>query len=597
MWHHRVDSTPESLALTFRQDGAWTSLSWRGAHERVRRIANGLLAFGLSPEERACIIADTSAAWILADLAILCAGGATSTLYPSYKPEECLYILRDCEARVVFCGTDALARKILAVRDQLPALGRIIVFDPASALTDDPHVATLSQLEEEGARFAEDNPDAYAAAHQGIEPDRLATLMYTSGTTGRPKGVMLTHDAWVYEAEALDALGILSPADKQLLFLPLSHVFAKVMQVSFIRLGIPTVVEGDPDRLMPTMIATAPTWMGAVPRVFEKAYNRIVTEANQAGGMRLKLFKWALRVGEQVSTLRQRGKQPTGLLAAQFRVADRLVFSEVKASFGGRVRFLISGGAPLSKEIAAFFHACDILVLEGYGLTESAAASCVNRLDAYKFGTVGQPLPGCQVKLGEDGEVMIKSRGVMRGYHNDPEETARVLSPDGWLYTGDIGLILDSGHLQITGRKKELIVTASGKNIAPTHVENLLKTRSPYVSQVVLHGDNRPFCTALVALSQPAVTEWARQTGLAFVGFEDLTQRPEVHALIAAAIDALNQELPSFEAIRRFAVLSEDITIDNGLLTPSLKVRRDAVEARYQHLLDAFYAGTVSKLA
>jgi long-chain acyl-CoA synthetase len=590
MWHHRIRSTPDAEAMTYRArgSGAWTLMTWKDAGSRVRRIANGLLAAGLSAEQRVCILADTSVEWILADLGVLCAGGATTTIYPSNTPKECAYIANDCGAVAIFVDNDAQVRKLLEVRGELSGIQRVYVFEGTPS--EDGWVRTLAQLEADGDRFAADNPGAYDAASLAVGPDRLATLIYTSGTTGVPKGVMITHDSWIFETEAIDKTGFISPADRQLMFLPLAHVFAKIMQVIFIRLGVPTAIDGDLNKLLPNMAEQKPTWMGAVPRVFEKAYAKITGQAREAGGVKWQIFQWAVGVGRQVSQLRQARKEPGGLLLLQYRIADRLVFGKVKAVFGGRLRFLISGGAPLAPEIAEFFHACDILILEGYGMTESTAATCVNTPSDFLFGTVGKPIPGAEVHIAEDGEILIRGRGVMRGYYNLPEKTAETLE-GGWLHTGDLGSILPTGHVKITGRKKDLIITAGGKNIGPEHFQNKLKSASPWVSQVLMHGDRRAYCVALVTLNEEAVSKWAQDKGMTWSSLAELSAKPEVAALIQADVDKVNKDLPSYETVKRVYVCPEDWTVENGFLTPSMKVKRQVVEKHYAAALDKLYAG------
>lgn len=594
MWNHRVGSTPNADAMYYRDGDNWPSISWKQADERVQAVANALLAFGLKHEERCGILANTSIDWIIADMGVVSAAGATTTVYPSNTAEECEYILNNCEAVLCFVENDMQAAKLIEQRDKLTNLRQIIVFDGKA--TADGFVKPLSDFETEGKAFGEQNPSAVSEAQAQLTPKSLATLIYTSGTTGKPKGVMLDHAAWVYEAEAIDKMGFISPADTQFLFLPLSHVFAKVMQVIFIRLGVPTAVDGSIDRLIENIGMVKPTWMGAVPRVFEKAYNKIVSGARDGGPVKNAIFTWARKVGSKVSQLRQQGKEPTGLLKFQYSIADRLVFSKVKERFGGRLRFLISGGAPLPKEIGEFFHTCDILILEGYGLSESSAASVVNRPDDYKFGTVGRPLPGTEVRIAEDGEIMMKGPGIMQGYYKLPDATKSTLTDDGWLHTGDIGKILDTGHLKITDRKKEIIITAGGKNVAPAHFQNLLKARSTYVSQVVMHGDKRNFCSALVTINEETVGKYASDNGISFKDYADLSAKPEIHALIEQDIAAVNSELPSYEQVKKFALLPEDFTVENGMLTPSMKTKRRIIEGTYQSVLDGFYEGTVAKL-
>ena len=592
MWHHRIHSTPGGDAMTYRDaENRWTTMSWREAGERSRAISSGLLALGIEREQRCCILATTSVEWILADMAILCAGGATTTIYPSSTPEECEYIINDCGAAYIFVDTDAQLQKLLAVREQLSHINKVVVMS-GKGIKDD-WVITLAALEKLGRDHEAANPNHYDEVSGSVSPGDMATLIYTSGTTGKPKGVILTHDAWVFESEAVDSMGIISPADKQFLFLPLSHVLAKVVQIVFIRLGVPTVVDGNIDTLVANLGETSPTWMCAVPRIFEKAYNRIVQNAKDGGGVKYALFRWALEVGQEVSQVRQQRKEPGGMLALKYAIADRLVFSKVKQTFGGKLRFFISGGAPLAPEIAQFFHACDILILEGYGLTESGAASCVNTPDDFIFGTVGRPVEGCEVKIADDGEILLHSRGNMKGYYNRPEATQESLSADGWLHTGDLGTVLDSGHVKITGRKKDLIITAGGKNISPAHFQNMLKGRSSYVSQVLMHGDRRSFCVALLTVDEDAITKWAKDKGISFTDYADLTQRKEVHDLLWADVEAINAELPSYETVKKLVICNEDWTIENGMLTPSMKVKRRVVEKAYENVLDAFYTGSM----
>lgn len=586
LWHHRIESTPDQDAYIHRRDRAWLTLTWRRAGLRARSIANGLLALGVGRGDRVALIADTRVEWVLADMGIVCAGAVTTTVFPASHDEDVVAIVNDAGPTVVFCDTEAQASRLRRLRDRLPAVRRVVVFDDVA---DDGWVTSLAAFEAGGDAYAATAPTAYDDARRGLAPDDLATLMYTSGTTGRPKGVMLTHDAWVYEAEAIDRLDILSPADKQYLFLPLSHVFAKVLEIVQIRLGVPTVIDGDPNALADHLPETQPTFLAAAPRTFEKAWARITHEARSGSAAQRRLFDWALAVGLEASRAQQRREPVRGLLAARRALADRLVFASIRARFGGRLRFLISGAAPLSREIAESFHAIGLLVCEGYGLTETCAATTVNTPDDFAFGTVGKPVWGTELRIAEDGEILVRSRGVTRGYWNRPDETAAAFDADGFFRTGDVGVRLASGHLQITDRKKEIIVTAGGKNIAPAQFTSRLKARCPYVSQVLVHGDRRPYCVALISIAEDTVARYAREHGLRWVDYADLAAKPEIVALIGAHIDAINQDLASFERVRRFALLPEDMTVDNGLLSPTLKVRRRAVEARYADRLDALY--------
>ena len=453
----------------------------------------------------------------MADLGILAAAGATTTIYPSNTAEESAYIVGDSGAVFAFAENPEQAAKLIQERGQMPSLRKVILIEGAPpAGGADGWMTTLAELEELGRAWDAAHPGGYAASVAAVGPDDLATLIYTAGTTGKPKGVMLAHDNWLFEAEAIEEIRLLSGEDKQFLFLPLAHSFAKVLEVAFLRIGVTTVIEGSIDELADNLGATHPTVMGAVPRVFEKVYNRVVTGAREAGGLKYKIFLWSLAVGRRVSALRQAGRQPAGLLALRYRIADKLVFSKLKARFGGRIRFFVSGGAPLAREIAEFFHAADILVLEGYGLTETSAATFVNRPTRFKFGTVGLPVPGTEVKIAADGEILIRSRGVLRGYYNRPEDTAEALEPDGWFHTGDIGVLDADGFLKITDRKKDIIVTAGGKNIAPQNIENRLKAGCRYISQVVMLGDRRPFCVAFITINEEMVGKWAAERGITY---------------------------------------------------------------------------------
>ncbi|RMH37104.1 MAG: long-chain fatty acid--CoA ligase [Deltaproteobacteria bacterium] len=587
MFVDRASDTPNAEAYRFPADGTWRSLTWLDALDRVRAISGGLRAFGLTAEQRVGVLSSTRYEWILADLGVLCAGGATTTVYPSNTAEECAYILSDSDAVMVFAEDDDQIAKLRAQRDNLPKVAKVVTFD---GTPDGDWVISLAELEDRGRRAHDASPAEFDRVVDGVKPEDLATLIYTSGTTGKPKGVRLVHECWTYEAEAMAALGIMSPSDLQYLWLPLSHSFGKVLQVGQIRIGFPTAVDGRIDKLVDNLAVVRPTFMAAAPRIFEKVHNKVVQGAKDAGGLKYAIFKWAVGVGRRVSKLRQQGREPTGLLALQFRIADKLVFSKLKARFGGRVRFFISGSAPLSKDIAEFFHAADILILEGYGLTETSAASFVNRPDKFRFGTVGFPLPGTEFQLApEDSEIWIRSPGVMRGYHNLPEQTAEVLTEDGWLKTGDIGEVDADRFLKITDRKKDLIKTSGGKYVAPQLIESKLKSLCPYVSQVIVHGDKRKYVTALVTLDDENIRNWARGVGLGDATLEELAASDQVRQLLQPYFDELNAGLARYETVKKFAILPRDLSVEEGELTPSLKVKRKAVEQRYMHLLDALY--------
>jgi long-chain acyl-CoA synthetase len=595
MFQHRVVATPDAEAMSGRRDGQWHSMTWSEADRRVRAVAGGLLSLGFKKEERAAILATSRPEWVIADLGILAAGGATSTIYTSNTAEESAYILEDSGSRVCFVENAMQEAKLREVRGRLAGVAHLILIDGEPAKADG-WTLTLAELESRGKAWNAANPGRLDELAQSIGPGDLATLIYTSGTTGKPKGVMLTHDNWIFEGESIADLNILGPTDKQLLFLPLAHSFGKVLEMTFIRLGVATAIDGVVDDLVANLAVVRPTIMAGVPRVYEKVYNRVVTGAREGGGLKYKIFQWALDVGGRVSRLRQQGGRPSGLLAFQHRLADKLVYSKLKARLGGRLRFLISGGAPLSRPIAEFFHSCDILILEAYGLTETSAGSTGNRPEHYKFGTVGPAFKGVEARIAEDGEIMLRGRNIMRGYYNLPEATAEALEPDGWFHTGDVGQIDAEGFITITDRKKDILVTAGGKNIAPQNIEGQLKAICPYISQVVMLGDRRPFCVALVTINEETTGKWAREHGIEYKDYADLAARPEVKQLIRDGIDAVNASLASYERIKDFHLLDHDLSVESGEMTPKMSIKRKVVESRNQEVLEGFYRETVARI-
>jgi long-chain acyl-CoA synthetase len=595
MFAKRVHDTPDREAFRFPVGENWRSMTWRQAGERVKAIAAGLVALGLHREERVGILCNTRLEWLLADLGILSAGGATTTVYPSSTAEECAFILHDSETKYVFAEDAKQVDKLRSHKAEMPMLARVILLDGAPDKKDGDWVVTLSDLEAKGAEVLAKDPRTVDDIVAGIQANHLATLIYTSGTTGKPKGVRLLHECWAYCADAMQAIRLWTDNDVQYLWLPMSHSFGKVLAAGHIASGSVTAVDGRIPKLVDNLAVVRPTLMAAVPRIFEKVYNRIIEKSKQGSPLKQKIFAWAIDVGKQGSQLRQQGKEPSGLLALKLKLADRLVFDKIKQTFGGRVRYFISGSAPLSREISEFFHACGILILEGYGLTETSAASFVNRPTKFAFGSVGMPMPGTDVKLApEDGEILIKSPGVMQGYHNLPDATTEALTPDGWLRTGDIGEVDAKGFLRITDRKKDLIKTSGGKYIAPQHIEGKLKAGCPYLSQVIIHGDKRNFVTALVTLDEEALMKWARDKGLSGKSYDELVKSKDVHELLAPYFDEVNKSLAKYETVKQFSIIPKDLTVDEGELTPSLKVKRKVVEKKYAAMLDKMYEGSIA---
>ena len=595
MFRSRVQKTPDGEAFSFPANGAWVRTTWREVGDTVRRIASGMRALGLEDEARVSILSNTRVQWLYADLAVMTGGGATTTIYPSSTADDCHFILSDSGSVLCFAEDDKQVKKLLSRRADLPDLKAIITFDGQG--TEDGFVMTLAELEAKGTAYDAEDPSRYDTVIDRITADKLATLIYTSGTTGRPKGVELLHDCWLFTGEALEEMGILSERDKQFLWLPLSHSFGKVLETIAVHLGVPTAVDGEIPKIIENLAVVQPTFMAAAPRIFEKVYNKVVAGMTEAGGLKLKIFRWSVKVGLEASKYMQAHKEqkPGGLLGIQYAIADKLVFSKLRARFGGKVRFFISGSAPLNRDIAEFFHAAGLMILEGYGLTESSAASFVNHPERNKFGTVGPALPGTQVRIDpETGEVQFKSRGVMRGYYNLPEATAEALE-DGWLHTGDKGELDADGHLRITDRIKNLIKTSGGKYVAPAALEGQFKAICPLVQEILVHGDNRNFCVALVAADPEALPQWAQANGIAGE-YTELTKNPKVIAEFQKHIDELNKGLARFETIKSFALLPDAMSIEGGELTPSLKVKRKAVETKYKAILDAFYGESLAKI-
>lgn len=589
MFLARVRETPDHDAYRFPIGDEWVTRTWRQVGDQVRLWAAGLVALGVEPEQRVAIAAGTRYEWIVADLAIMSAGAATTTVYPSTIPEDVAYILADSQSQVIFAEDDAQIDKLRDRRHELPELRKVVTFDGTPDDGEDAWVIGVDALEKLGGDLLADQPDVVDQRVAAIDPESLATLIYTSGTTGRPKGVRLRHSSWTYEGAAVGATGILTADDVQFLWLPMSHSFATVLLMIQLQIGFVTAVDGRVDKIVDNLAVVRPTFMGAAPRIFEKAHGRIVTMAHSEGAAKAKIFDWAFDVGVKVSRLKQEGKPIPGLLAAKHRVADKLVFSKIRERFGGRVRFFISGASALSPEVAEWFHAAGIVIIEGYGLTETSAGTFVNRPDHVKLGTVGPPFPGTEVKIAEDGEILVKGPGVMDGYHHLDEETRATLVGDGWLATGDIGEVDEDGFLRITDRKKDLFKTSGGKYVAPSNIEALFKALCPLASQMVVHGNERSFCSALVTLDPDAVADWADHHGMAGRPYEEVVTSDPMRAEIEGYIQELNDRLNRWETIKKFVILEHDLTIESGELTPSLKLKRRVVENNYRDRLDSLY--------
>ena len=583
----RVAESGDSEAFRYPRGEAWESVTWKQTGDRVRSLAAGLLSLGLESEQRVGIASSTRYEWIVADLAVMCAGGATTTVYPSTNSADTGYILGDSECRVVFAEDDDQLAKLKENRAELPRLEKVVTFGGEA---DGDWVITMDALADLGDKFLAEHPEIIETTAKAIAPDQLATLIYTSGTTGRPKGVRLLHRAWVYEGAAIKAQNILDETDLQFLWLPLAHSFGKVLESAQLACGFATAIDGRVDKIVDNLGIVKPTFMGAAPRIFEKAHARIVMMQEAEGGAKEKIFKKAFEVGMKVDELKLQGKSVPMPLKLQHALFDRLVFSKVRERFGGRVRFFISGSAALNADIAKWFHAAGILILEGYGLTENAAGATVNHPDDYKMGTVGPALPGAEVKIGEGDEVLVRGPHVMAGYHNLPEETAKTITEDGWLRTGDKGSLDGDGFLTITGRIKDLFKTSGGKYIAPSAIESKFKAICPYASQFVVFGNDRNFVVALITLDPDAMTAWAEENGLSGSSYADVVASDKVHEMIQGYVDELNGKLNRWETIKKWEILDHDLSIETGELTPSMKVKRNVVEDNNKDRIAAFYS-------
>lgn len=596
MFLQRVAATPDKNAFASPApgDSGLTWLTWSQVAGRTKAIAAGLRSLGIGNEDRVAILANTRIEWVLADLGIMCAAGATTTVYPTTEPADATFIIADSGSKVLIAENPTQAGKIAGA--ELPALTHVVLIDGAA----DPEAAvpqlTLAELEQRGEQALAAEPGLIERIAATIEPEHLATLIYTSGTTGRPKGVELLHRGWCWEAVAQSQLGIMNPDDLQYLWLPLSHSFGKTLLCSIIHVGLPTYVDGRVDKLVEMLSVVRPTLMCAAPRVFEKVYNKAVTTAQDAGGAKAKIFGWAVGVGREKVALEQAGKPLPGMLKIKYGVAEKLVFSKLQARLGGRIKALVSGSAPLSPDIAEFFAAANLPICEGYGLTEASAANFVNRPVKIKIGTVGQALGDLECRIDDDGEVLMRGAPVMRGYHNLPDETAEAFTADGFFRTGDIGSLDSEGFLSITDRKKDLVKTSGGKYVAPSHIEGLFKAVCPYTSQAVVIGQARNYCTMLIALDPDAIAGWAAGGPLAGRPYPEIVASPEVHTLVAGYIDELNGKLNRWETIKKFTILSRDLTIEDGEMTPSLKVKRRIVETNFAAEIDRMYAGQLAEI-
>jgi long-chain acyl-CoA synthetase len=577
IWRHATDSGRTHPAYLVQEpSGDWREVSWEEAGRRAQELAHGFLSLGLKKGDAFAILGATRLEWALVDFALAQLGVVVIPVYPTSSPKDCAYVLEHSGSVGIVVEDETARERIQEIRSELPRLEHMLSF------------GDLDELAARGREHAREHPDAVRAAGETISEDDLLMIVYTSGTTGPPKGCMMLHRNYASVVEALEEIQLLEgPGETNLLFLPLAHTFAQLVLYAGAAMGYTIAFQPDIQRVAEAMQQVKPTGMPSVPRIYEKTHAAVTAQFDAATGTKRKLVDWSLGVGREVSRHKREGRPVPKGLALKHRVADRLVFSKVKEKMGGRLKFAISGAAPISVEILEFFHALDILVLEGYGLTETASGCSVNRPGRFRFGTVGPVLPGVEVRIADDGEILIRGDNVFGGYYRDEEATRAAVDADGWLHTGDVGA-LEDGFLRITDRKKDIIVTAGGKNVAPQNIENALKT-SKYVSQAFAVGNRRPYIVALVTLDEQEIRPWASERGIDG-SLEELSRNEEVRALIQGVVDEVNSERTRFEQVKRFAILPRDFSAEHEELTPTLKTKRRNVERNFTAEIERLYA-------
>ncbi len=575
----RSSKKPAIISASNRQ---WYEVTWKEYYENVENIAGGLASLGVSQGDRVALFSNTRVEWAYCDLAILGIGAITVPIYQSTLDDDLEYIINDSQAKVIICEDDNLARKGRALLDRCPSLKHIIVIESNDPEDDIPPLEVIIQ---DGEDYVESQPEFFDSQSRTRKLSDMATIIYTSGTTGRPKGVVLTHRQIMSEvSDAFPLLGM-GVRDRSLTFLPFAHILGRIEIWGHVLIGYEMVYAESIERIKFNIQSQHPTVIIAVPRIFEKIYAGIISQVEMSRTKK-KVFDWAFSIGKQVLEYRSQKKTVPIPLGLQYRLAHKLVFQNIQEKMGGHLRFAVSGGAPLSKELGEFFATIGILLLEGYGLTETTAAICVNTPFDFKFGTVGKPIGDVKLRIDSDGEILVKSDKVMTEYYNNAEATKAAFTEDGYFRTGDIGEIDDEGYLKITDRKKDLIKTAGGKYVAPQKLEGLLKLNR-FISQVHIHGDKKKYVVALLTLNADAVKDYMKQNQME--NGTNFHQNPKIKELIRGNIAEVNRQLASFESIKNFAILPEEFTVESGELTPSLKVKRKVVDQKYNDLINELY--------
>jgi long-chain acyl-CoA synthetase len=567
-----------------KDKGAYVPISTGEAKRQIEEIALGLRSLGCKARDKVVILAENSPSWVMADFANLCLGAVTVPIYPTLVPEQIRYIIDDSDASIVLCSSPALWQKIESVKNSLTKVDHFVLFQQSAPVG----VWTLDELRDKGRKWGEQNPNAFIEMASGVKPDDVASLIYTSGTTGIPKGVILTHGNFISNIKTLASIISFGHPDYILSFLPLSHVLERMVTMAFLYKGCSIAYAESVDTVAENLLEIRPQIMVSVPRLFEKLYAKVMDNVLLGSGIKQKIFYWAVRVGMEYGRRTLQNKKIPGFLMWKRNLAHKLVFSKVLEKTGGRVRFFVSGGAPLSKDIAEFFHALGLVVLEGYGLTETAPVVAANTFENLKFGTVGKPIPGVDVKIAADGEILVKGPNVMKGYYKQEAETREAFDLEGWFHTGDIGFLDKEGFLLITDRKKDLIVTAGGKNVAPQHIENTLK-RNPYIANAVVVGGRRKFISALIVPNMEKLEEYAKLKGIVYAMGRDLVAHDAVKKFMFEEVERSTPNLAPYEKVKKIILLERDFDLEKEEITPTLKVRRNRVEQKYRDQIDALY--------
>jgi long-chain acyl-CoA synthetase len=587
----------DSTAIRYKRDGAWHDVSYTQLADTVTEIGLGLIDLGVEAGDRLCILGNTRPEWSYADMAATSAGAVVVPIYQTNSPEECLWVISDSDASAIVCEDAEQLEKIAAIRDQVPGLRTIVVIDPpegdgiasgASAAVQGLGAIPLDEVRERGRSRRPEELDARRAT---VRPEDPFTFIYTSGTTGPPKGCVLTHGNYRAIIDMVGEAGEIQGDEVIYLYLPLAHSFALLIQLAVFDLGgTLAYFGGDTKQIVPELMEVKPTYLPSVPRVFEKIYTLAQAAIQAQPPEEQEKAKAAIALGVEVRDMINRGEAVPDELQRPFEEADEELYKNVRAIFGGNVRHATSGAAPIAKEILEFFWACGVPVLEGYGMTETATAATTSTVENHRFGTVGRALPGVELRIADDGEILVKGPNIFAGYHNNADASFGAVE-DGWLHTGDLGSIDDDGYLSITGRKKDIIITAGGKNLTPANIENDLK-QCRWISQAVMHGDQRPYPVVLITLDEEEMPQLAAEVGMApDSDVATLSRAPEVRELIQREIDRANSKYAQVEQVKKFAILDHDLSQATGELTPTLKVKRNVVNQKYAELFDALYAG------